>query len=82
MPQEERTAPVPPPGRDIAVAVGEGAVDGEAPPLVVVSFYRFADFPDHAAFRHPLKELCEDLVREQRSQLSLFVVACDILDAC
>ncbi|KAD4585849.1 hypothetical protein E3N88_23450 [Mikania micrantha] len=29
--------------------------------LVVVSFYKFADFPDHADLRQPLKELCEDL---------------------
>ncbi|TKW27997.1 hypothetical protein SEVIR_3G294900v4 [Setaria viridis] len=64
MPQEERMAPLaplPPLGRNIAVAVGGGAVDGEAPALVVVSFYRFADFPDHAVFRRPLKELCEEL---------------------
>ncbi|CAL5094227.1 unnamed protein product [Urochloa decumbens] len=64
MPLEERTAPLaplPPLGRNIAVAVGEGGVDGEGPALVVVSFYRFADFPDHAAFRRPLKELCEEL---------------------
>lgn len=30
--------------------------------LVVVSFYKFADFPDHADFRKPLKDLCEELV--------------------
>ncbi|KAL3834741.1 hypothetical protein ACJIZ3_009477 [Penstemon smallii] len=30
-------------------------------PLVVVSFYKFADFPDHADLRKPLKELCERL---------------------
>ncbi|CAH9121547.1 unnamed protein product [Cuscuta epithymum] len=29
--------------------------------LVVVSFYKFADFPDHAELREPLKELCEQL---------------------
>ncbi|XP_010253043.1 PREDICTED: rhodanese-like domain-containing protein 7 [Nelumbo nucifera] len=29
--------------------------------LVVVSFYKFADFPDHADMRKPLKELCEEL---------------------
>ncbi|XVF00382.1 hypothetical protein REPUB_Repub03eG0280700 [Reevesia pubescens] len=29
--------------------------------LVVVSFYKFADFPDHADFRKPLKQLCQDL---------------------
>jgi len=64
MPQEctfER-ALLPPVGRNFAVAVGDGVLDGEAPSLLVVSFYRFADFPDHAAFRRPLKELCEELV--------------------
>ncbi|MCL7050196.1 hypothetical protein MKW94_029247 [Papaver nudicaule] len=30
-------------------------------PLVVVSFYKFADFPDHAELRKPLKNLCEKL---------------------
>ncbi|KAL3524071.1 hypothetical protein ACH5RR_016905 [Cinchona calisaya] len=30
-------------------------------PLVVVSFYKFADFPDHADLRKPLKELCQRL---------------------
>ncbi|KAK2982399.1 hypothetical protein RJ640_026242 [Escallonia rubra] len=34
-------------------------IDGS--PLVVVSFYKFADFPDHADFRKPLKDLCEQL---------------------
>ncbi|KAK7301055.1 hypothetical protein RJT34_11911 [Clitoria ternatea] len=29
--------------------------------LVVVSFYKFADFPDHALMRNPLKELCQRL---------------------
>ncbi|XP_057437564.1 rhodanese-like domain-containing protein 7 [Lotus japonicus] len=29
--------------------------------LVVVSFYKFADFPDHALMRNPLKQLCEKL---------------------
>ncbi|XP_022942932.1 rhodanese-like domain-containing protein 7 [Cucurbita moschata] len=29
--------------------------------LVVVSFYKFADFPDHAEFRSPLKKLCQEL---------------------
>ena len=37
--------------------------------LVVVSFYKFADFPDHADFRNPLKGLCEELVI-----LSVFMV--------
>ncbi|KAE9452460.1 hypothetical protein C3L33_15637, partial [Rhododendron williamsianum] len=30
-------------------------------PLVVVSFYKFADFPDHADLRKPLKDLCQKL---------------------
>ncbi|WVY90952.1 hypothetical protein V8G54_036466 [Vigna mungo] len=30
-------------------------------PLVVVSFYKFADFPDHALMRNPLKQLCQRL---------------------
>ncbi|EPS57425.1 hypothetical protein M569_17393, partial [Genlisea aurea] len=29
--------------------------------LVVVSFYKFADYPDHADLRKPLKDLCERL---------------------
>ncbi|TYG99674.1 hypothetical protein ES288_A10G214200v1 [Gossypium darwinii] len=29
--------------------------------LVVVSFYKFADFPDHADLRKPLRQLCQDL---------------------
>lgn len=33
--------------------------------LVVVSFYKFADFPDHAVMRMPLKDLCEELVRSE-----------------
>ncbi|KAK1284403.1 Rhodanese-like domain-containing protein 7 [Acorus calamus] len=32
----------------------------DLPPLVVVSFYRFADLPDHARLRKPLKDLCEE----------------------
>ncbi|RZC62938.1 hypothetical protein C5167_024687 [Papaver somniferum] len=32
-----------------------------ASPLVVVSFYKFADFPDHADLRKPLKNLCQQL---------------------
>ncbi|XP_078436642.1 rhodanese/Cell cycle control phosphatase superfamily protein [Wolffia australiana] len=30
-----------------------------APPLVVVSFYKFADFPDYVDFKQPLKDFCE-----------------------
>ncbi|XVE86026.1 hypothetical protein DITRI_Ditri18aG0003200 [Diplodiscus trichospermus] len=29
--------------------------------LVIVSFYKFADFPDHTDLRKPLKQLCQDL---------------------
>lgn len=39
---------------------GETQVDDPAA-LVVVSFYKFADFPDHAELRQPLKDLCEQL---------------------
>uniref|UniRef100_A0A0D9WF26 Rhodanese domain-containing protein n=1 Tax=Leersia perrieri TaxID=77586 RepID=A0A0D9WF26_9ORYZ len=67
MPQQEgpRT-PLPMPlGRGFSVvAGGAGAVlelEGGDSELVVVSFYRFADFPDHAELRRPLKELCEEL---------------------
>ncbi|KAL7585444.1 rhodanese-like domain-containing protein 7 [Lactuca sativa] len=35
--------------------------DAEELQLVVVSFYKFADFPDHADLRKPLKDLCENL---------------------
>lgn len=40
----------------------EGSGLSSEPQLVVVSFYKFADFPDHANLRKPLKELCEQLV--------------------
>lgn len=40
----------------------EGSGLSSDPPLVVVSFYKFADFPDHVDLRKPLKELCEQLV--------------------
>ncbi|KAM5556888.1 rhodanese-like domain-containing protein 7 [Rosa sericea] len=35
--------------------------DPDSKALVVVSFYKFADFPDSARLRQPLKQLCEDL---------------------
>jgi len=73
MPQE-CTAPrtlLPPVCRNFTVAVGDGGVDVEAPALVVVSFYRFTDYPDHAAFRQPLKELCEELVSAHCTEISL-----------
>ncbi|XP_059666852.1 rhodanese-like domain-containing protein 7 [Cornus florida] len=36
-------------------------IDSDPQSLTVVSFYKFADFPDHANIRKPLKELCEEL---------------------
>ncbi|CAL9055207.1 unnamed protein product [Musa banksii] len=45
----------------VAALNSSESADGPAPLLVVVSFYRFADFPDHAAMRQPLKDLCEDV---------------------
>lgn len=41
---------------------GNPEPDSVSGSLVVVSFYKFADFPDHADMRKPLKELCEELV--------------------
>lgn len=38
------------------------AVGSAKSSLLVVSFYKFADFPDHADLRKPLKDLCEELV--------------------
>ncbi|CAL5407599.1 unnamed protein product [Camellia sinensis] len=35
------------------------AIESSLHPLVVVSFYKFADFPRHADMRKPLKDLCE-----------------------
>lgn len=37
------------------------AVGSAKSSLLVVSFYKFADFPDHADLRKPLKDLCEEL---------------------
>ncbi|GMP69702.1 hypothetical protein CsSME_00028868 [Camellia sinensis var. sinensis] len=34
------------------------AIESSSQPLVVVSFYKFADFPRHADMRKPLKDLC------------------------
>lgn len=42
--------------------------------LVVVSFYKFADFPDHAELRKPLKELCQELVLVSLIGLFLFLL--------
>ncbi|WZZ55723.1 hypothetical protein YC2023_055830 [Brassica napus] len=36
-------------------------VESDKSSLLVVSFYKFADFPDHADLRKPLKNLCEEL---------------------
>ncbi|KAJ0453185.1 putative Rhodanese-like domain, tRNA uridine(34) hydroxylase [Helianthus annuus] len=38
-----------------------GIDEDESVQLVVVSFYKFAEFPDHADLRKPLKDLCEKL---------------------
>lgn len=51
-----------------ATAAASGSVES---PLVVVSFYKFADFPDHADLRKPLKALCERLVDSLPLPLSL-----------
>lgn len=40
----------------------KGEIEGSNSTLVVVSFYKFADFPDHAEMRKPLKDLCEQVV--------------------
>ncbi|KAK7385441.1 hypothetical protein VNO78_31161 [Psophocarpus tetragonolobus] len=41
---------------------GSGPTEPNSPDtLVVVSFYNFADFPDHALIRNPLKQLCQRL---------------------
>ncbi|KAF1890029.1 hypothetical protein Lal_00025360 [Lupinus albus] len=42
--------------------VPESESDDGSNPLVVVSFYKFADFHDHARLRKPLKELCQQLL--------------------
>ncbi|XWS14691.1 hypothetical protein CRYUN_Cryun35bG0031000 [Craigia yunnanensis] len=39
--------------------------------LVVVSFYKFADFPDYAALRKPLKQLCQDLMEKVKMEAIL-----------
>ncbi|KAM7499458.1 hypothetical protein LguiA_023872 [Lonicera macranthoides] len=47
-----------------ATSIEEGKFEDsnpDSPPLVVVSFYKFADFSDHALLRKPLKDLCEQL---------------------
>ncbi|CAI8585774.1 unnamed protein product [Vicia faba] len=41
----------------IQVSESDSVVDS----LVVVSFYKFADFADHAILRVPLKQLCQEL---------------------
>lgn len=54
-----------------ATSIEEGKFE-ESSPLVVVSFYKFADFPDHALLRKPLKDLCERLVTFSSSSSSSF----------
>jgi hypothetical protein len=84
MPLGERPplAALPPHGRSFAVVAGDGGVKAEVPALVVVSFYRFADFPDHADFRRPLKELCEELVSAHRCHLWTFITFASIAIGC
>ena len=43
-----------------------------APQLVVVSFYKFTDFPDHVDFKKPLKDLCETEVVDEI--ISTFII--------
>ncbi|GAV67787.1 LOW QUALITY PROTEIN: Rhodanese domain-containing protein, partial [Cephalotus follicularis] len=54
--------PIPIPGQPLLDNLGLDS-NGSAHPqsLVVVSFYKFAEFPDHADLRQPLKQLCEEL---------------------
>ncbi|XP_057778455.1 rhodanese-like domain-containing protein 7 isoform X2 [Salvia miltiorrhiza] len=47
--------------RSISVGATAAVAESLECPLVVVSFYKFADFPDHADLRRPLKQLCERL---------------------
>lgn len=67
------------PSRSAAVAIQSAAearglgteVASSNPSLVLVSFYKFADFPDHAAMRQPLKDLCEEVVSRKISNFFL-----------
>lgn len=45
----------------VTASGGDGDEDEEMEKLVVVSFYKFADFYDYVDFRKPLKDLCEEL---------------------
>lgn len=45
----------------VSHSLASDPADSEPSSLVVVSFYKFADFPDHADLRKPLKDLCEEL---------------------
>ncbi|GJR29977.1 rhodanese-like domain-containing protein 7 [Tanacetum coccineum] len=45
------------------VTVSGGDEDEEMNKLVVVSFYKFADFYDYADLRNPLKDLCQNLFK-------------------
>nr|GMC65707.1 rhodanese-like domain-containing protein 7 [Ipomoea batatas] len=57
------TNSIPTPPAAAAAELGNKESDSTStePNLVVVSFYKFANFPDHAELRKPLKELCEQL---------------------
>lgn len=55
-------------------SISSEPADGPAPPLMVVSFYKFADFPDHATMRKPLKELCEDVVSAKISPFGALTI--------
>ncbi|XP_062156134.1 rhodanese-like domain-containing protein 7 isoform X2 [Alnus glutinosa] len=50
------TGPIP-----VSTGSEAGSGDSDSQSLVVVSFYKFADFPDHADMRTPLKDLCQQL---------------------
>lgn len=52
--------------------VESGSNGSDHPTLVVVSFYRFADFPDHASMRKPLKDLCEEVVSKWNTNIFFF----------
>ncbi|CAA7389236.1 unnamed protein product [Spirodela intermedia] len=45
--------------RPNSAAAFESEENPTTPSLVVVSFYKFADFPDHLDFKRPLKDLCQ-----------------------
>lgn len=48
-------------------------VESDKSSLLVVSFYKFADFPDHADLRKPLKDLCEELVYTSKIETLFYI---------